>query len=116
MSWTMSPMRPELDFARPWAWALGMYPRDSAAFRTRSAMSGPGVLAEPFRTRLAVAGETPARRATSVSVLAAMGATPLQLATVRKTRLMLTLSQSKKGVESACQMLAYSADLEKREC
>jgi hypothetical protein len=76
-------------------------------------MSGPGVLAEPFRTRLAVAGETPARRATSVSVLAATGATPLQLATVRKTRLMLTLSQLKKAMESACQMLTCSADLKR---
>src|SRR6476660_4469927 len=34
-------------------------------------MSSPGLRADPFSTREAVAGETPARRATSVRVLAA---------------------------------------------
>lgn len=52
-----------------WTWptpSLRICPKVFAACLTRSAMVWPGFRAEPFRTRDAVAGDTPASRATSV--------------------------------------------------
>jgi hypothetical protein len=67
-SWTITPTTLRWARARCWAWALGTYCSSSTARSTRARSSSVTSLVLPLMIRDAVAGDTPARRATSASV------------------------------------------------